>query len=252
MPGGLALTSQPDARAVFHTGRDRHLKRAFALHRAGATADLAWTANHAPLAATGRTGAFDQEEPLLRANLAGTTAGGAGIRRMVLVLGSRTGAGITHHAGRHPQIRLGTGERVGQLDLDGLANIAAGAATTGWTTAAPAHELAEHLIEDVAEAAACREVEPAAEATRPTALLEGGVAIAIVGRTLLIILQDVVGLVDLLELRLRLLVPRIAIGVKLHGEFSIGLLQVLRTRLPRHTQGGVVVLLRHFSPSRWR
>src|SRR5580700_1940365 len=123
VPGGLPLTSQPDARAVFHTGRDRHLKRAFALHCAGAPRDLAWTANHAPLAATGRTGAFDQEEPLLRANLAGTTAGGTGIRCMVLVLGSRTGAGITHHAGRHPQIRLGTGKRVGQLDLDGLANI---------------------------------------------------------------------------------------------------------------------------------
>src|SRR6185312_6243509 len=49
---------------------------------------------------------------------------------------------------------------------------------------------------------------PAAPAT---AALEGGVAEAVIGRALLIVLQDVIGLADVLETLLGLLVARIAV-----------------------------------------
>ena len=80
------------------------------------------------------------------------------------------------------------------------------------------------------------------------ALLERRMAEAIVGAALLVVLQDVVGLVDFLEARLGLLVAGIAVGMELHRELAIRLLQVVRARIPRHAQGGVIILLGHLSP----
>ena len=45
---------------------------------------------------------------------------------------------------------------------------------------------------------------------------------AVVGGALLLVLQDVVGLVDFLELCLAVLVAGIAVGVPLHRELAIG------------------------------
>ena len=52
------------------------------------------------------------------------------------------------------------------------------------------------------------------------ALLEGGMAEAVIGGALLAVLQDVVGLVDFLEAVLAVLVAGIAVGVILHGELA--------------------------------
>src|SRR5690606_19847204 len=59
--------------------------------------------------------------------------------------------------------------------------------------------------------------------------------------------QDLVGLLDLLELLLGLLVAGIAIGMQLHGEAPVGLLDVGLRRIARHAQDRVVVALRHAS-----
>jgi hypothetical protein len=65
---------------------------------------------------------------------------------------------------------------------------------------------------------------PASKAATPAAkaTLERRVAEAIIGGALLRILQAVIGLVDFLELRLGLLVARIAIRVVLHGQLAEG------------------------------
>ena len=78
---------------------------------------------------------------------------------------------------------------------------------------------AEDALEDVGEGRA----EIGAEAVRAAAdaLLEGGVAEAVVGGALVAVLQDVIGLVDFLELGLAILVAGIAVGMKLHGELAI-------------------------------
>ena len=59
-----------------------------------------------------------------------------------------------------------------------------------------------------------------------TALLEGGVAEAVVGGALRV-LQDVVGLVEFLEPGLGLLVARVAVRVMLHGQLAVGLFQIV-------------------------
>jgi hypothetical protein len=52
------------------------------------------------------------------------------------------------------------------------------------------------------------------------------VAELVVGRPLLRVLQDLVGLVDLLELRLGRGVARVPVRVVLHGELAVGALDV--------------------------
>ena len=121
-------------------------------------------------------------------------------------------ARLAGDAGRHAQLRLGAGERLGQVDLDGLADVRARCA--GRPPPRRAHEVAEHLVEDVAQPAGAAEVEAAGAAR--AALLERRVPETVVGGALLLVLQDVVGLVDLLELRLGLLVAGVAVRVVLH------------------------------------
>ncbi len=142
-------------------------KRALALHRAGAMADLARIADHPALAAAGRAGALDQEKALLRAHLAGAAAGRAGVRRACLVLRPGAGARIARHARRHAQVHLGAGERLGQFDLHRLADVVAGARAPGPAAATAAHEFAEHLVEDVAQAAAAEKSKPALKPAGP-------------------------------------------------------------------------------------
>ena len=99
---------------------------------------------------------------------------------------------------------------------------------------AAAHEIAEHLLEDVGEAGA--ETRIAAMAAHAAAALEGGVAEAVVGRALLLVLQDVIGFADVLELLLGFLVARVAVRVMLHGELAVGLLEFLGRGAARNPQ----------------
>ena len=57
-------------------------------------------------------------------------------------------------------------------------------------------------------------------------MLEGGVAVAVVGRALVRILEDLVSLVDFLEARLGGFVGGIAIGMPLHGQLAKGRFQL--------------------------
>ena len=56
----------------------------------------------------------------------------------------------------------------------------------------------------------------------PRALFEGGMAEAVIGRAPLIVLQDVIGFVDFLELDFGCVVAGIAVGMQLHGELAVG------------------------------
>ena len=105
-----------------------------------------------------------------------------------------------------------------------------------------AGELAEHLVEDVAEAGAA-EVEAAG--LRAATVFEGGVAVTVIGRALLVVLEDFVGLAHVLELGFRGGVAGVAVRVVLHGELAVRLFQVVRGCVAGGTKGAVVVGLGH-------
>jgi len=68
---------------------------------------------------------------------------------------------------------------------------------------------------------------------------------AIIGRPLLRVLEDVIGLVQLLELGLALPVALVAVGAPLHCELAIGLLERVLAGVARDAEDLVVVTLRH-------
>src|SRR5215218_4190186 len=87
-------------------------------------------------------------------------------------------------------------------------------------------EVAESPFEQELEATAGEEGLEATTAGRGT-LLKGGVTAAVVGSALPHILQDVVGLIHLLELGFGRLVALVVVGMVPHRQAAIGLLQVV-------------------------
>ena len=211
-------------------------RRALALHRAGAVADLHGLRITRPGAAAGRAGALDQEEALLRAHLAGALAGGqVSAARALSSDPVPLQASQTTRVGTR-SVDLGAGEGLGQVDLDAPGGGRAGAGAACGAAARPPMKSPNIWSKMSPEAAAAEKSKPPHEPAAAAALLERGVAEAVVGGALLVVLQDVVGLVDFLELGLGLLVARVAVGVILHRELAIRLLQVVRARIPRHAQ----------------
>ena len=164
-----------------------------------------------------------------------TGGAGDGLRAR---LGASTAARFAGDQRRHPDARLLAFEGFLERDLHVVAEVVA---TRGaLLTPARAHEVAEHLVEDVGEARG------KAEIARPAAaVLEGSMTEAVIGRALLLVLQDVISLADVLEFLFRRLVPGIAVGVPLHGELAVGFLQILGAAALRYPQQLVEVLLSH-------
>ena len=79
----------------------------------------------------------------------------------------------------------------------------------------------------------------------PAALLEGGMAEAVIGGALLGVLEDLVGLVDFLEVVLAVLVAGIAIGMPLHRQLAEGGLELAVARGALDLENFVVAALGH-------
>ena len=104
-----------------------------------------------------------------------------------------------------------------QRDLHIVAQVRAALAAGAAAAARAAH--AEHIVEDSANVVAKSAPKPGAVAA---ALLERGMAVAVIGRALVGVLQDLVGLVDFLEAVLGIVVARIAIRMRLHRQLAEG------------------------------
>ena len=104
-------------------------------------------------------------------------------------------------------------------------------------SAAAAEELAEQVAEDLLEAAG-------GEAAEAAALLEGGVAEAVVLGATLGVGEHLVGLRGFLELLLGGRVARIAVGVMLEGDLAVGLLDLLRVGAAIDAEHFVIVAFR--------
>ena len=159
-----------------------------------------------------RTGALEREEALGVADFALAAAHLAGLW-LGAGLGAGAGAGFAGHRGRDADLRRLAGVGLLQRDFHVVAQIGAALAAGAAAAAAAAH--AEQVVENIGE----RGGEFGAEAgRRPAAhaVLERGMAIAIIGGALVRVLQDLVGFVDFLEAVLGVLVARIAIRMAHH------------------------------------
>jgi hypothetical protein len=104
-----------------------------------------------------------------------------------------------------------------------------------------AEDVAEDLAEDVAEGVP----RPETAAAGPRAAADPRMPELVIGGALARVLENLPGLLDFLEGRLGLRIARVAIGVELHGESPIGLLELGLSRVPGQAEGLVVVALRH-------
>src|SRR5690606_16663330 len=114
--------------------------------------------------------------------------------------------------------------------------------------AAPAHEVAEEVLEHVREGAAEIGLPGAApHAAGPHRAVDGGMAELVVGGLLLRVLEAIVGLVHLLEPALGFRVVLVPVGMQLARLGPVGLLDVLGRGLAAHAQNIVGVTLRRHS-----
>src|SRR5262249_3950233 len=134
--------------------------------------------------------------------------------------GSCATAAFAGNGRGHLDLRRAAFEGLFERDLEIVAKVA-----TAILAAASfaAGEFAEQIVEDVGKAGCEIEWIPTAASA---ALFEGCVTEAIISRALLIILQDVIGFVDFLELDLGRVVARILVGMEFHRKLAIGRLKL--------------------------
>jgi hypothetical protein len=136
--------------------------------------------------------------------------------------------------GRDADLGLHAVGRVLERDLEVVAQV--GAAEDGRAAGtAAAKDVAEDVAEDIAEARA-----------GPGGMrIHAGVPELVVGRALVRICQNLVGLLTLLEVLLGLRVVRVAVRMPLHGVLAVRLLDLLLRGIPVDSEHFVVVPLRH-------
>ena len=140
--------------------------------------------------------------------------------------------------GRHLDLDGLAGKGLLQRDLEIVAEV--GAALAAGAALPPPRKSPKNSSKMSA-----KEAKPAAPRRRQPPVLEGLVAEAVIGGALLRILQDLVGLVDLLELHLGGMVAAVAVGMKLHGELAEGAFQLLLVAAARDAEHLVEIAFRH-------
>src|SRR4051794_7519481 len=251
----LALAGEPDLAALLHAGGDVGPVALGGAQPALAVAGGARVLDDRARAVAALAGLGDGEQPLALRLDAAALAARAHLRARAR-LGARAVARAAALGRRDDDRNLGAIDRLGERDLRLDLEVAAGLgprpapATPAATAAAtrPAALAAEQVGQDVAEAARVE----AAEAAALTAAGRAEAA-AVVGLALVGIAQQVVGLLDLLEALLGLLVVRVAVGVVLTDQLAVGLLDLVGRRRALDSEHLVgITLLGHGTPMRLR
>ena len=250
---GLAVASRADAHAFVDTSRNLDFERLVLLDAALAVTGHARLGDHLAHAAAGRAGLLDAEETLTHGDRTRAVATAAHLRAGA-GLGAGAVAGVAGFVGRNANLRFFASGAVLERDLHRVRQVIAAkhllptaAATTATTRATRA---AKDVAEDVAESfcKAAHAIRAAAGAKAATHVgVDTGVAVLVVGRTLLRVGEHLVGLLGLLELLFGLLgiVALVAVRVVLHRELAISLLDVFLGGVFCHAQGFVVIALCH-------
>ncbi|MCY1424129.1 hypothetical protein D9M71_398650 [compost metagenome] len=241
MRTGFTLTGQTDTITRINTGRHLDRKGLVLFDTTFAVAGTARISNDLALAMATRAGLLNREEALLHAHLTNTTTGRAGRRRRAL-LGPGAVTRLAVDQCRHTDIDRGTTHRFFQVQLQGVAQVAATLGTTARATAAAAEEVAEHVTENIGEVRATK-----AGTAATHARIDTGMTVLIIGGALAGIGEHFVSLVGFLEFLFRLFVIRVTVRVMLHRQAAIGLLQVRFTGAALNSQNFVIVTLCHKS-----
>ena len=142
-------------------------------------------------------------------------------------------AGVAGDRGRHVDGLLDALEGLFQRDAQVVAQVrsALRPGPAAAAAAATAHEIAEQILEHVRKGAgeiALLAIAAAGRAAAAHATFKGGMTKAVIGGLLLVVLQDLIGLVHFLELGFGLRIVGVAVGVQLFRLGPIGLLQLFR------------------------
>jgi hypothetical protein len=135
------------------------------------------------------------------------------------------------------------GDGLLERQLEVVAQIGAAEHLVSAAATPSAEDVAEHVAENVAE-----RVRAAAKPAATRTALHTGMAESVVGRALVLVGERLVRFLGFLEVRLRIRIARIAVGMMLHREASIRLLDVCFRGVARDAEYLVVIPLRHPRP----
>src|SRR5688572_20738664 len=211
---GFAFARQANPVAVVDARRDLDRERLVLAHASSAAALAARLVDRCAGAATARARLLDREETLRHAQLSDAAAGLAR-DRLRAGLCAPAGTARAFHLCRDVERDRIAGDGLLEAQLEVVAQIRAAKHLGAAAATSAAEDIAEHIAENVAE-----RVRAAAKAASGSAL-HARVAESIVGRARVLVGQRFVGLLGFLEVRLRLRIARIAIGVMLHRQASI-------------------------------
>ena len=239
----LAFTRQTNTVTCIDTRRHLDRKRLLLFDPTLPMAATARIGNHFAAAMTARAGLLNREEALLHAHLADATTGGTGNRTGAL-LGTGTVASLAFSQGRHPDGDRGAPHGLFQIQLKGVAQIAAALSTATRAAATASKEIAEHIAKDVGE------IGVAVSRTRASSHLgiDAGMTVLVVGLTLARIRKHFVSLVGFLECVFSGFVSGITVRMMLHCEATISLFQLCLAGAALDTQHFVIVTFGHKFP----
>ena len=201
------------------------MQRRITLHTALAVTTATGIADSFATPATGRAGLLHLEHTLLHAHLT-CAATGTAVDRLAALLRPGTATGIAGRQAGNANLYRGAFNGIFQGDIQCVAQIGAAlgagmAATTATATATK--NVAKYIAENIAEVTATA----AEAATTAHAGIHTGVTVAVIGATLFVVHQDVVGFGGFLEFLISPGIIRVAIRVVLHRHPTVSLLDLL-------------------------
>lgn len=177
------------------------------------------------------------EDAALDTHLTTPMAGTAGLD--LAVFRAAAVAGHAFDQGRDLDASLDPGDGFFQIQFQYVTEVGA-TSRSARTGGATAKNIAEDIAEDISHVRATRPT-----ATTAHAVLEGRMAMRVVGAPLIAVGQHLVGFLAFLERRFGSRIARIAVRVVLHGTAPVRLLQLLVAGATGNAQHFVVIAFAH-------
>ena len=242
----LAVTGRADAHAFVDTGRNLDFQGFLLLDAALAVAVGAGIRDDLAGAVAVRAGLLHAEKALTHVHRARAVTGRTGLGAGAW-LGARAMAVLAFVPGRDANLRVLAMCGFFQRDLHGVRQVAASVHLRTTAATSPATGCAEDVAKDVTKGVGKAPKAFCATTACTHVRIDASVTELVVGLALLRVRQHLVGLFDLLELLFGFLglVPLIAVRVILHGQFAVGLLDLVFGGRLGHPEHFIKIAFRH-------